>query len=179
MSRDGHLLISGPIKKCLHCASVMDGFNTDHLLNYGRRHCWGIGCASSFSLRLQGRLLQALKEEVEGCEGGREDAVLTSAVSSQILKLCPKKKSSAAYTFCKAMGLLGMQFHLFENECKSPPRCAEWLRPPTPPLKAFLCPPPQTTPTASPSSRPSAPTRSRCSTSAPRVPRSSSSSWRT
>uniref|UniRef100_A0A3Q3M5N2 IQ motif and SEC7 domain-containing protein 3 n=1 Tax=Mastacembelus armatus TaxID=205130 RepID=A0A3Q3M5N2_9TELE len=27
-----------------------------------------------------------------------------------------KKKSSAAYTFCKAMGLLGMQFHLFENE---------------------------------------------------------------
>lgn len=39
----------------------------------------------------------------------------------QILKLCPKKKSSAAYTFCKAMGLLGMQFHLFENECKSLP----------------------------------------------------------
>ncbi|XP_030633975.1 IQ motif and SEC7 domain-containing protein 3 [Chanos chanos] len=33
-----------------------------------------------------------------------------------ILKLCPKKRSSAAYTFCKAMGLLGMQFHLFENE---------------------------------------------------------------
>ncbi|XP_074553965.1 IQ motif and SEC7 domain-containing protein 3 isoform X2 [Halichoeres trimaculatus] len=33
-----------------------------------------------------------------------------------ILKLCPKKKSSAAYTFCKAMGLLGVQFHLFENE---------------------------------------------------------------
>uniref|UniRef100_A0A8C1U422 IQ motif and SEC7 domain-containing protein 3 n=1 Tax=Cyprinus carpio TaxID=7962 RepID=A0A8C1U422_CYPCA len=33
-----------------------------------------------------------------------------------ILKLCPKKKSSAAYTFCKAVGLLGMQFHLFENE---------------------------------------------------------------
>ncbi|XP_066523172.1 IQ motif and SEC7 domain-containing protein 3 isoform X1 [Hoplias malabaricus] len=33
-----------------------------------------------------------------------------------ILKLCPKKKSSAAYTFCKAIGLLGMQFHLFENE---------------------------------------------------------------
>ncbi|KAM9705450.1 IQ motif and SEC7 domain-containing protein 3 isoform 2-T2 [Menidia menidia] len=33
-----------------------------------------------------------------------------------ILKLCPKKKSSAAYTFCKAMGLLGMQFQLFENE---------------------------------------------------------------
>ncbi|XP_073722790.1 IQ motif and SEC7 domain-containing protein 3 isoform X2 [Misgurnus anguillicaudatus] len=33
-----------------------------------------------------------------------------------ILKLCPKKKSSAAYTFCKAMGLLGMQFHLFECE---------------------------------------------------------------
>ncbi|XP_061108977.1 IQ motif and SEC7 domain-containing protein 3-like [Conger conger] len=33
-----------------------------------------------------------------------------------ILKLSPKKKSSATYTFCKAMGLLGMQFHLFENE---------------------------------------------------------------
>uniref|UniRef100_A0A3Q2XHY0 IQ motif and SEC7 domain-containing protein 3 n=1 Tax=Hippocampus comes TaxID=109280 RepID=A0A3Q2XHY0_HIPCM len=33
-----------------------------------------------------------------------------------ILKLCPKKKSSAAYTFCKALGLLGMQFHLFDNE---------------------------------------------------------------
>ncbi|XP_028972862.2 IQ motif and SEC7 domain-containing protein 3 isoform X2 [Esox lucius] len=33
-----------------------------------------------------------------------------------ILKLCPKKKSSAAYTFCKAMGLLGMHFQLFENE---------------------------------------------------------------
>ncbi|XP_053717619.1 IQ motif and SEC7 domain-containing protein 3 isoform X2 [Synchiropus splendidus] len=33
-----------------------------------------------------------------------------------ILKLCPKKKSTAAYTFCKAMGLLGMQFHLFDNE---------------------------------------------------------------
>ncbi|XP_051786672.1 IQ motif and SEC7 domain-containing protein 3-like isoform X8 [Erpetoichthys calabaricus] len=33
-----------------------------------------------------------------------------------ILKLCPKKKSSATYTFCKAVGLLGMQFHLFENE---------------------------------------------------------------
>ncbi|XP_062339613.1 IQ motif and SEC7 domain-containing protein 3 [Osmerus eperlanus] len=33
-----------------------------------------------------------------------------------ILKLCPKKKSTAAYTFCKAMGLLGMHFHLFENE---------------------------------------------------------------
>lgn len=40
-------------------------------------------------------------------------------VSGQILKLCPKKKSSAAYSFCKAMGLLGMQFHLFENECKN------------------------------------------------------------
>ncbi|TNN80017.1 IQ motif and SEC7 domain-containing protein 3 [Liparis tanakae] len=26
------------------------------------------------------------------------------------------KKSSASYTFCKAMGLLGMQFHLFSNE---------------------------------------------------------------
>ncbi|EPY85311.1 IQ motif and SEC7 domain-containing protein 3 isoform 2 [Camelus ferus] len=33
-----------------------------------------------------------------------------------ILKLCPKKKSSATYTFCKSVGLLGMQFHLFENE---------------------------------------------------------------
>ncbi|XP_057348431.1 IQ motif and SEC7 domain-containing protein 3 isoform X2 [Manis pentadactyla] len=33
-----------------------------------------------------------------------------------ILKLCPKKKSSSTYTFCKSMGLLGMQFHLFENE---------------------------------------------------------------
>ncbi|XP_065113955.1 IQ motif and SEC7 domain-containing protein 3 isoform X1 [Paramisgurnus dabryanus] len=33
-----------------------------------------------------------------------------------ILKLCPKKKTTATYTFCKAMGLLGMQFHLFENE---------------------------------------------------------------
>ncbi|XP_052008665.1 IQ motif and SEC7 domain-containing protein 3 [Xyrauchen texanus] len=33
-----------------------------------------------------------------------------------ILKLCPKKKTAATYTFCKALGLLGMQFHLFENE---------------------------------------------------------------
>uniref|UniRef100_A0A8C5DTQ4 IQ motif and SEC7 domain-containing protein 3 n=1 Tax=Gouania willdenowi TaxID=441366 RepID=A0A8C5DTQ4_GOUWI len=33
-----------------------------------------------------------------------------------ILKVCPKKKSSASYAFCKAMGLLGMQFHLFSNE---------------------------------------------------------------
>ncbi|KAM6436711.1 IQ motif and SEC7 domain-containing protein 3 isoform 2-T2 [Liasis olivaceus] len=33
-----------------------------------------------------------------------------------ILKLCPKKKSSSTYTFCKSVGLLGMQFHLFENE---------------------------------------------------------------
>uniref|UniRef100_A0A8C9ATL5 IQ motif and SEC7 domain-containing protein 3 n=1 Tax=Prolemur simus TaxID=1328070 RepID=A0A8C9ATL5_PROSS len=33
-----------------------------------------------------------------------------------ILKLCPKKKSSSTYTFCKAVGLLGAQFHLFENE---------------------------------------------------------------
>ncbi|XP_057559879.1 IQ motif and SEC7 domain-containing protein 3 isoform X2 [Hippopotamus amphibius kiboko] len=33
-----------------------------------------------------------------------------------ILKLCPKKKSSSTYTFCKCVGLLGMQFHLFENE---------------------------------------------------------------
>uniref|UniRef100_A0AAY5KGZ1 IQ motif and SEC7 domain-containing protein 3 n=1 Tax=Esox lucius TaxID=8010 RepID=A0AAY5KGZ1_ESOLU len=33
-----------------------------------------------------------------------------------ILKLCPKKKTSASYTFCKAMGLLGMQFHMFSNE---------------------------------------------------------------
>lgn len=37
----------------------------------------------------------------------------------QILKLCPKKKSSFTYTFCKAVGLLGMRFHLFENECES------------------------------------------------------------
>ncbi|EGW04915.1 IQ motif and SEC7 domain-containing protein 3 [Cricetulus griseus] len=36
-----------------------------------------------------------------------------------ILKLCPKKKSSFTYTFCKAVGLLGMRFHLFENECES------------------------------------------------------------
>ncbi|XP_045151831.1 IQ motif and SEC7 domain-containing protein 3 [Echinops telfairi] len=34
----------------------------------------------------------------------------------EILKLCPKKKSSSTYTFCKSVGLLGMQFHLFENE---------------------------------------------------------------
>ncbi|XP_016874800.1 IQ motif and SEC7 domain-containing protein 3 isoform X3 [Homo sapiens] len=33
-----------------------------------------------------------------------------------ILKLCPKKKSSSTYTFCKSVGLLGMQFQLFENE---------------------------------------------------------------
>ncbi|XP_058882889.1 IQ motif and SEC7 domain-containing protein 3-like isoform X2 [Acipenser ruthenus] len=33
-----------------------------------------------------------------------------------ILKLCPKKKSSATYTFCKAVALQEMQFHLFENE---------------------------------------------------------------
>ncbi|XP_061085528.1 IQ motif and SEC7 domain-containing protein 3-like [Conger conger] len=33
-----------------------------------------------------------------------------------ILKLCPKKKTSATYTFCRALGLLGMQFHLFQNE---------------------------------------------------------------
>ncbi|XP_023984978.1 IQ motif and SEC7 domain-containing protein 3 isoform X2 [Physeter macrocephalus] len=33
-----------------------------------------------------------------------------------ILKLCPKKRSSSTYTFCKSVGLLGMQFHLFENE---------------------------------------------------------------
>ncbi|KAL4659540.1 IQ motif and SEC7 domain-containing protein 3-like isoform X2 [Arapaima gigas] len=33
-----------------------------------------------------------------------------------ILKLSPKKRSSATYTFCRALGLLGMQFHLFENE---------------------------------------------------------------
>lgn len=42
----------------------------------------------------------------------------------QILKLCPKKKSSSTYTFCKSVGLLGMQFHLFENECKF---IAPWL----------------------------------------------------
>ncbi|XP_016778163.3 IQ motif and SEC7 domain-containing protein 3 isoform X4 [Pan paniscus] len=33
-----------------------------------------------------------------------------------ILKLCPKKKGSSTYTFCKSVGLLGMQFQLFENE---------------------------------------------------------------
>ncbi|XP_063785273.1 IQ motif and SEC7 domain-containing protein 3 isoform X2 [Pseudophryne corroboree] len=33
-----------------------------------------------------------------------------------ILKLCPKKKTSSTYTFCRAVALLGMQFHLFENE---------------------------------------------------------------
>ncbi|XP_018431975.1 PREDICTED: IQ motif and SEC7 domain-containing protein 3 isoform X2 [Nanorana parkeri] len=33
-----------------------------------------------------------------------------------ILKLCPKKKTSSTYTFCRAVPLLGMQFHLFENE---------------------------------------------------------------
>ncbi|XP_006771381.2 PREDICTED: IQ motif and SEC7 domain-containing protein 3, partial [Myotis davidii] len=33
-----------------------------------------------------------------------------------VLKLCPKKKSSSTYTFCRSVGLLGMQFHLFENE---------------------------------------------------------------
>ncbi|XP_004633453.1 IQ motif and SEC7 domain-containing protein 3 [Octodon degus] len=33
-----------------------------------------------------------------------------------ILKLCPKKKSASTYTFCKSVSLLGMQFHLFENE---------------------------------------------------------------
>lgn len=48
----------------------------------------------------------------------------------QILKLCPKKKSSSTYTFCKSVGLLGMQFHLFENECESQwaQRCVRgWL----------------------------------------------------
>ncbi|XP_066446991.1 IQ motif and SEC7 domain-containing protein 3 isoform X2 [Eleutherodactylus coqui] len=33
-----------------------------------------------------------------------------------ILKLCPKKKTSSTYTFCRAVPLLGMQYHLFENE---------------------------------------------------------------
>uniref|UniRef100_A0A8C5PB31 IQ motif and SEC7 domain-containing protein 3 n=1 Tax=Leptobrachium leishanense TaxID=445787 RepID=A0A8C5PB31_9ANUR len=33
-----------------------------------------------------------------------------------ILKLCPKKKTSSTYTFCRAVPLLAMQFHLFENE---------------------------------------------------------------
>ncbi|XP_072256186.1 IQ motif and SEC7 domain-containing protein 3 isoform X1 [Pyxicephalus adspersus] len=33
-----------------------------------------------------------------------------------ILKLCPKKKTSSTYTFCRAVPLLGMQFHLYENE---------------------------------------------------------------
>lgn len=64
-----------------------------------------------------------------GAGGGRDGGALTSRVSPQILKLCPKKKSSAAYTFCKAMGLLGMQFHLFENECKSPPLGMQQPRP--------------------------------------------------
>ncbi|XP_072510171.1 IQ motif and SEC7 domain-containing protein 3 isoform X2 [Notamacropus eugenii] len=36
-----------------------------------------------------------------------------------ILKLCPKKKTSSTYTFCKSVGLLGMQYHLFENEYHS------------------------------------------------------------
>ncbi|XP_062860573.1 IQ motif and SEC7 domain-containing protein 3 [Trichomycterus rosablanca] len=44
-----------------------------------------------------------------------------------ILKLCPKKKSAATYVFCKAMGLLGMQFHLFENEYY--PHCITILSP--------------------------------------------------
>lgn len=30
------------------------------------------------------------------------------------------------------MGLLGMQFHLFENECESPPLRMQRLRPPAP-----------------------------------------------
>lgn len=46
----------------------------------------------------------------------------------QILKLCPKKKSSSTYTFCKSVGLLGMGFHLFENECESPSALEMWLR---------------------------------------------------
>uniref|UniRef100_A0A4W3JY58 IQ motif and Sec7 domain ArfGEF 3 n=1 Tax=Callorhinchus milii TaxID=7868 RepID=A0A4W3JY58_CALMI len=33
-----------------------------------------------------------------------------------ILKLCAKKKSSATYSFCKSIGLLGMQIHLFDTE---------------------------------------------------------------
>ncbi|KAM4035193.1 IQ motif and SEC7 domain-containing protein 3 isoform 2-T2 [Anomaloglossus baeobatrachus] len=33
-----------------------------------------------------------------------------------ILKLCPKKKTSSTYTFCRAVPLLGMQYHLYENE---------------------------------------------------------------
>ncbi|KAG8438486.1 hypothetical protein GDO86_004887, partial [Hymenochirus boettgeri] len=33
-----------------------------------------------------------------------------------ILKLCPKKKTSSTYTFCRAVPLLSLQFHLFENE---------------------------------------------------------------
>ncbi|XP_075458432.1 IQ motif and SEC7 domain-containing protein 3 isoform X3 [Ascaphus truei] len=33
-----------------------------------------------------------------------------------ILKLCPKKKTSSTYTFCRAVPLLGLQYHLYENE---------------------------------------------------------------
>ncbi|XP_004912533.1 IQ motif and SEC7 domain-containing protein 3 isoform X2 [Xenopus tropicalis] len=33
-----------------------------------------------------------------------------------ILKLCPKKKTSSTYTFCRAVPLVGLQFHLYENE---------------------------------------------------------------
>lgn len=49
----------------------------------------------------------------------QEPLICFCASPGQILKLCPKKKSSFTYTFCKAVGLLGMRFHLFENECES------------------------------------------------------------
>lgn len=57
----------------------------------------------------------------------------------QILKLCPKKKSSFTYTFCKAVGLLGMRFHLFENECESR-GLEDGSSPQTPALPAPSCP---------------------------------------
>uniref|UniRef100_F7GMI0 IQ motif and Sec7 domain ArfGEF 3 n=1 Tax=Callithrix jacchus TaxID=9483 RepID=F7GMI0_CALJA len=37
-----------------------------------------------------------------------------------ILKLCPKKKSAPRTHFCKSVGLLGMQFPLFENDSLGP-----------------------------------------------------------
>uniref|UniRef100_F6QVV0 SEC7 domain-containing protein n=1 Tax=Monodelphis domestica TaxID=13616 RepID=F6QVV0_MONDO len=49
----------------------------------------------------------------------KEDFMCLTFFLGQILKLCPKKKTSSTYTFCKSVGLLGMQFHLFENEYHS------------------------------------------------------------
>uniref|UniRef100_A0A667ZUB8 IQ motif and Sec7 domain ArfGEF 3a n=1 Tax=Myripristis murdjan TaxID=586833 RepID=A0A667ZUB8_9TELE len=46
----------------------------------------------------------------------REVFLFNDLIVVRIQKKKKKKESSAAYTFCKAMGLLGMQFHLFENE---------------------------------------------------------------